>query len=192
MRVALPDFTNLSRRERLFAVGSFLVVCMVLLDRVVLGPWLGHARNIRREIQHLEKAIRNDRELIRRKPQIVAQATAYQEYLRLDQSAEPDMASLLREIETLGSRSGISLGEVKPLEGTANESYQEYAIEVQYKGSLQEWVHFVYLLQTSRSRFEVERATIARTEEGSDQVAGSLRLVSKVNRGSQAAFEPST
>lgn len=176
----LPKLSTLSRRERLLAVGSALVLAVLGLDRAVLGPWWRHARTVRQEIQRLEAAIRSDRELIRRKPRILGQTEAYQEYLRLEE-AGPDMASLLREVETLGSRSGVALGKVKPLEGMA--------IEVACKGSFQEWVHFVYLLQTSRSLFEIERATVARMEEGSSQVEGSLRLMSKLNQGGEVSAE---
>ena len=188
-RVAVPSLSSLSRRERLLAMAGALILSVMALDRGVLGPWLRHTRTIHQEIQRLEAMIRNDRELSRRKPKILEQAQAYQEYLSLTPSPEPDMASLLREIETLGSRSGVSLGRVKPLEETTEGLPQRFAIEVEYKGSLQEWVHFVYLLQTSRSLFEVERATVARMQEGSSQVQGSLRLTSQVNRGGQGAAE---
>lgn len=186
-RVAVPSLSSLSRRERLLAMAGALILSVMALDRGVLGPWLRHARTIHQEIQRLEAMIRNDRELSRRKPKILEQAQTYQEYLSLTPSPEPDMASLLREIETLGSRSGVSLGRVKPLEETTEGLPQRFAIEVEYKGSLQEWVHFVYLLQTSRSLFEVERATVARMQEGSSQVQGSLRLTSQVNHGGQGA-----
>lgn len=99
------------------------------------------------------------------------------------------MASLLREIETLGSRSGVALGAVKPLQSATDEEAVEgtvempvtasFSIEVDYKGSLDEWVHFLYLLETSRSLFEIERATVSRMEEGSSQVEGSLRVTTK-------------
>ena len=186
-RVAVPSLSSLSRRERLLAMAGALILSVMALDRGVLGPWLRHTRTIHQEIQRLEAMIRNDRELSRRKPKILEQAQTYQEYLSLTPSPEPDMASLLREIETLGSRSGVSLGRVKPLEETTEGLPQRFAIEVEYKGSLQEWVHFVYLLQTSRSLFEVERATVARMQEGSSQVQGSLRLTSQVNHGGQGA-----
>ncbi len=186
-RVAVPSLSSLSRRERLLAMAGALILSVMALDRGVLGPWLRHTRTIHQEIQRLEAMIRNDRELSRRKPKILEQAQTYQEYLSLTPSPEPDMASLLREIETLGSRSGVSLGRVKPLEETTEGLPQRFAIEVEYKGSLQEWVHFVYLLQTSRSLFEVERATVARMQEGSSQVQGSLRLTSQVNHSGQGA-----
>ena len=196
--VSLP--TNLSRRERLLAIGSALVIVVVGMDRLVLGPWLRHIQTTRVEIQRLEKMIRSDRELLRRKPQILGQAETYREYLQpAGQPAELDMASLLREIETLGSRSGVALGAVKPIQSEAGEAEEgaleaaealpSLAIEVDYKGSMDGWVHFLYLLETSRSLFDIERAMVARIEEGSSQVEGSLRVSTKASpsAGTQAS-----
>ena len=176
----LPTFSSLSRRERLLAFGGALVMCVVVLDRLVLGPWWRHTHHVRQEIARLEKTIRRERQLLERKPQILAEAEAYREHLQADGAAgASDMASLLREIETLGTQSGISLGEVKPAEGAANDVYQEYAVDVQYQGSLDQWLRFVYLLQTSKTLFILERAAVSLTEEGSDLLQGSLRVTGK-------------
>lgn len=185
--VHLPTFSALSRRERLLAAGVFVVVAVVLLDRVVLGPWWQHSTTVRQEVQRLEQALRARQQLLHREPQILGDVEAYREYLRGGTSRGPDMAALLREIEAMGEKSGMSLGEVKPLVGEANELYQEYTIEVQYQGSTQQWLHFIYLLDTSTVLFDIERATAARADEGLDLVEGSLRLTSKVMRQQEAS-----
>jgi len=183
----VPKFSELSRRERLLAFGSLLVISGVLLDRVVLGPWGRHTHHVRQEIERLESALRQESDLLRREPEIRAEATLYQEYLRADDAPAPDIAAVLREIEGLGAQSGITLGEVKPLEGVRKEAYQEYVVDIQYRGSLEQWIHFLYLLDQSTSLFEVDRATIARADADPSQVEGMLRVSSKVMH---AAKEP--
>ncbi|MBI3324654.1 MAG: type 4a pilus biogenesis protein PilO [Candidatus Omnitrophica bacterium] len=182
---SLPNFATMSRRERMLAAGSVLVLSSVLLDRGVLSPWLGHMAKVRREIQQLETDLRNYDALLARKSQIQAEAEAYREYLS-PPSRETDMAALLREVEALGKESGVTLGEMKPTEGASSELYQEYTIDVQYQGSLEQWVRFVYLLQTSTALFTIERGAVARTtDEGSGTLQGSLRLSGRVIRRSQ-------
>lgn len=191
------NVSALSRRERLMAIAGALVIAIVGMDRLVLGPWLRQMQATREDIRRLEHVIRSDRELLRRTPQILGQAEAYREYLQpAGQPAELDMASLLREVETLGSRSGVALGAVKPLQGAgeAQEAAEgeapeapPLAIEVDYKGSLDEWVHFLYLLETSQALFDIERATVARIDEGSSQVEGSLRVTTQAPRKSEGA-----
>lgn len=178
----LPDLASLSRRERLLAAGTAVAIAFVMLDRAVLGPWWQHGKRVRQEVRSLEEALRARRQLLDRKPQIVGELEAYRDYLRPDPSRGSDMASLLREIETLGAKSGILLGEVKPSAGAGTEDYQEYGLDVQYQGSLQQWIHFIYLLEASRWLFDIERATITRQTEGVDLVEGSIRLTSRVLR----------
>ncbi len=176
----IPTFNQLSPRERLLATGSALVVVIVLLDRLVLGPWWGHIHQIQRETARLEEAIRHDSRLIQRKPQILAQVEVYRDYMRTDESAKRDLATVLREIETLGTQSGVSLGEIKPLaQGSSETTAQGYALDLQYRGSLQQAVHFLYLLETSKSLFQIDRATIELKERGRDLLDGSLRVTSK-------------
>ena len=183
--VSLP--TNLSRNERLMAIAAALVIAVMGLDRLVMGPWLRHMQATRGEIRRLERLIRSDREIVRRKPQILGQAEAYREYLQTEGEPTLDMAAMLREIEALGSRSGIALGAVKPIRaeaeaaegGEAPKASPALAIEVDYKGSMDQWIHFLYLLETSRSLFDIQRATVSRMEEGSNQLEGSLRVTTQ-------------
>ena len=191
----LPQVANLaslSRRERLLVAGSVLVLCVVALDQLVLGPWWRHITKIRRDITRLESSIGGYHELLRRSPQIQGEIESYTEYLRPVDAEQPTLATLLREIESLGEQSGISLGEVKPLEGSTNSLYQEFAIQVQYRGSLEQWVHFVYLLQTSKSLFAVERLAVERSGEDPGVLQGSVRLTSRAANAAAPAQEAET
>ncbi|MBI2495766.1 MAG: hypothetical protein HYW10_04290 [Candidatus Omnitrophica bacterium] len=186
-RFALPNLSTLSRRERLLAVGGGFLLAVVLLDRLVLGPWWRHTRHVRQEIHRLEEAIRGYQQLLSRKPLIQAEAETYREQMDVIQAGTLSVVSVLREVEALGAESGITLGEVKPLSETAGDQGQTFALEVRYQGSLQQWMHFLYLLQTSQALLAIERAVVARTEEGVDVLEGSLRLTSRALRSEQAS-----
>jgi Tfp pilus assembly protein PilO len=179
---SLPNFATMSRRERVLAAGSALVVVSVLLDRAVLSPWLRHSANVHREIRQLEEDVRNYQGLLARKGQILEEAEAYADFLR-PLSSSADMAGLLREIEAMGRESGMTLGEMKLSEGASSDLYQEYTIDVQYQGSLPQWVRFVYLLQTSNALFTIERSSMARKTEEAGALQGSLRVSGRVIRG---------
>ena len=178
----LPDFSTMSRRERLLTFGSLMIVSMVLLDRVVLGPWGRHTQHVRQEIARFETAIRRQNELLSREPTIRAEAEAYHDHLRPETDPPLTMAGVLREIEGLGTQSGVALGEVKPLEAGAT---QELVIDVQCRGSLEQWIRFVYLVQSSTTLFDIQRATLARTKDDPSLVEGALRLSSKSIKNAQ-------
>ena len=173
----LPDPSKLSARERLLAAGVAFIFCVLMLDRVVLGPWWQHRIEVQQEIRRLESSLRVGRRLLEHKPQIMEQMQAYSSYLTEAGGEQKDMAALLREIETMGKESGLSLSEVKPLTAQTAEGVSEgHAFDVSYTGSLQQWIHFVYLLQSSKTIFQIERATLGLKESGSELLSGSLRL----------------
>ncbi len=176
---AIPKFSALSTRERLLTAGVVFVMCVLLLDRVVLGPWWRHIHDVNQEIHRLTKSIRTYEQLLERKPQLLAEVEAYSAYLRQLEAGQGDVAALLREIETIGKESGISLGEVKPVTGSS-ESLQEYFFEIHFNGSLKQWIHFVYLLQTSKTLFQIDRAALGAAEGNPGMLDGSLRVVHKV------------
>ena len=172
----LPDPSKFSGRERLLAAGVAFVFCVLMMDRVVLGPWWGHRNEVRQEILRLENSLRVGQRLLERKPQIMEQMQAYSSYLTEAGGEQKDMAALLREIETLGKESGLALSEVKPITSQAEGAPQEHVFDVSYTGSLQQWIHFVYLLQSSKTIFQIDRATLGLKEAGSELLSGSLRL----------------
>ena len=177
---ALPKLSSLSARERLLAAGVIFVISTVLLDRVVLGPWWKHVQEVREEIRKLEATIRTYQRLVDRKPQILAEVEVYSGYLAQAGSSSLDTAALLREIETLGRESGISLGEVKPLAPTEDDLYRQQSFEVHYTGTLEQWVRLLHMLQMSKLLFQVNRASLAAADRDAERLDGSLRLTQRV------------
>ncbi len=178
-----PKFSDLSARERLLAAGVVFVFSISLLDRVVLGPWWRHTQEVSQDIKRLEKAIRTYEQILPRKPQILAEVKAYSGYLHPAGSGQEDVAALLREIETLAKESDVSLGEVKPLTAPGDKSTQGYAIEVHYTGTLKQGIQFIYLLQTSKSLFQFDRAALSLKAADTGTLDGSLRLTRKGMEG---------
>ena len=175
------DLSRMSRRERLLAVGGGLIVSLLVMDRLVLGPWWRHMHHVREDIQRLERSITKYQELMVRQPHLAAEAEGYRQYLPDETAAEPDLASILRDIEALGNQSGLVLGEVKPVPGEDNGAYQTYAVEVQYRGSMEQWVQFLYLIESSKALLDIERATVAvKEEQDIKTLEGSVRLTGRI------------
>jgi len=177
LRLRLDQLSRMPQRERLLLVGCCVVVSVVLLDRLAISPWWQHRQRVREDIARLEQRIIAYRRLLDRKGRIVAEADAYRDYLPSAVAAPVDMASLLREIETYGGDSGIALGEVKPLTaGGGEEGRVAPVLEIRCRGTLQQWVRFVHLLESSTALFEIQRAALAMGESGDESLEGSLRL----------------
>ena len=176
LSVKIPDVSKWPPRQRLLAALSLAFIGFVVLDRLVFASAGRHSKQMQEEIVRRETSLRAAKRLLSRKPQIIEAAELYHEQLRYAQGGPKDMASLLTEIEGLGAESGVLLGEVKPLAESVNELYRELGMDVEFTGSLPQAVHFIYLVQTSKMMFALERASLAVKEQGSDQLQGTLRL----------------
>lgn len=177
------NLSNMSKRERLLVAAGGLVVVLLLMDWFVLGPWWRHMRHVQHEIQRLETSIAKYQQLMSRQPHLAAEAERYRPYLS-DPSAQPaDMAVVLGDIEAMGDESGLAVGGVKPIEGEEQGLYQRYAVDVQYRGSMEQWLHFLYLLDNSKALLDLERATVAvKNEDGVIILEGSVRVSGRILR----------
>ena len=176
--IQLPRLTQLKPRERLFAAGSGVVLVIVILDRLVLGPWAGHAQHVRQEIRQMERAIQSHQRLLVRKDRVMQELTRYQRYLQPAIADDLHMAALLKELQEMAGQSHVEVGEIKPLTVETAETLKRYPFEVRFQCTLEEWVQFVFLIETSPSLYEVTRASLTTQEDKPDRLEGSLRVLS--------------
>ncbi|MBI4340943.1 MAG: hypothetical protein HY598_01530 [Candidatus Omnitrophica bacterium] len=173
--LALP---KLAARERMFAAIGVLMVALVVLDRLLVAPWWRHTQQVAQDIRELRHELATHERLLSRQTDVGAKIDAYRDYLRIARSPEVEMGELIRELELLAAQSGVTLGTVSPLPTTQNAPYQEHAVDVQYQGTLEQAVRFLYLIESSKKLFEVQRATMSLEKRGQERLQGSLRLTS--------------
>ena len=185
LKLRVPSLAELNARERLLAAGSAIVLLVVVMDRLVLSPWLRQGQAVRQEIQRMEKALQHHHQLLARKDRVVAQMDAYQKYLRPMLADELQMAALLKEIEELSRQAHITLLETKPLAVEADSLMKRYPLDVQFECTLEEWVDMVIQLESSPSLFQIVRSSLSVEEETPDRLKGSLRVVGTAMRPKQ-------
>ena len=175
--IRLPQ---LQSRERLLAIGAGAVLLIVLLDRAVLDPWLKHGQTIRREIRQMEESLRSYDRLLMHKDRVLTGFARYERYFRPSIADDLQFAGLLKEIEGIVSDSGLVLHEIKPLPIETNEAVARYPLEVRFQCTLEQWVDFVYRIETSSSLYEIIRAGLSMKEETPDKLEGFLQVASTV------------
>lgn len=174
----LPQLSQLKPRERLLAMAGGAVVVVVLMDRLVLSPWLGHARMVRQEISRMEAALHSHGRLLERRGRVLGELVKYEPYLKPPVADDLQMAALLKEIQDLAGQSGVEVGEIKPLTVESDGPTKDYSLELRFNCTLDQWVDVVFRLESSPSLFEVIRAGLSTQEERPGQLAGYLRVVS--------------
>jgi hypothetical protein len=174
----LPSIAQLKPRERLLASGAAAVVLLVGLDRLVLSPWLRHTRTVRQETRMMAQALKSHARLLTRESRVLAEMERHRQYFRPAIADDLQMAALLNEMERIAQDSKVLLKEVKPLAPEATESTKRYILDVRFACTMEEWVNFIYQLETSPSLYQVVRASLTKQEETPDRLSGAVRVIS--------------
>ena len=116
--------------------------------------------------------------LLTREARVLADLEAYRPYFRSAIADDLQMAALLNELEKMAQESRVLLKEVKPLAPETTESTKRYTLEVRFACTMEEWVDFIYRIETSPSLYQVVRASLTKQQEIEDRLAGYVRVVS--------------
>ena len=126
----LPTLPQLKPRERLLAVGCGVVLVIVVLDRFVIGPWTQHVRVVRREIHHMQDALRTHARLLSRRERVFGELAAYQAYLKPVQSDDLEKAAIVKEVQELAANTSVVIGDIKALSSESNAVARRFPIDV--------------------------------------------------------------
>ena len=175
--ITLPTI-QLQPRERLLAVGAGLVLLVIAMDRLVLAPWGGHRQKIRQEIHHMEETLQNHARLLARKDSVLAQHQHYQRYLIPIVADDLQKAAFIQEIEDLAAQTSVILDDIKSSEVEVVSPTKRFSFDIQVDCTPEQWVTFIYRIETSPSLYEVVRAGLSLEEDQAERLHGFLRLVS--------------
>ncbi len=176
----LPQLPQLRPRERLLAVGSGIIILILVLDSAVLRPWLRHGAIVRQQIHEMEESLGRYQRLLVRAPHVMAELGHYQQYLQPAIAPELQMAVFIKELEQLASQSHITLQDTKALPPAASPLSTRYTVELRFACTLEQWVELVYQIETSPSLYEISRAALSVAEDSPDKLQGSLRVMAVV------------
>lgn len=186
-----PTLAQMGPRERLLAACAGVIVLGMLMDRLVLNPWLRHGATMQREVLEMEAQLRAYGRLMARKQAVYTELEPMQRYIQPAVTDDLKMASLLEEIESVAGDSGVTLGEIKPLRTEPQAGATRYILDVRFTCDLTEWVDFISRLEDSTSLFAVQQAGLSVAPETPDQLQGFLRVSNTaINLGAPAAARP--
>ncbi len=187
----LPTLAQMGPRERLLAACAGVIVLGMVMDRLVLNPWLRHGATMQREVREMEAQLRTYGRLMARKQAVYTELEPMQRYIQPAVTDDLKMASLLEEIESVAGDSGVTLGEIKPLRTEPQANATRYILDVRFTCDLTQWVDFISRLEDSTSLFAVQQAGLSVAPETPDQLQGFLRVSNTaINLGAPAAAGP--
>jgi len=170
---------HLPKRDkiRFYCAGVFVLIA--LFDRLIIAPISAKLHSLDKQIAEKESAIKMDLRILGEKERIELESTKYKSFFTREGSAEEEMSSLMKEVETLANKSTVYLLDMKP--GTVKESAtsRQYTVTLNCEGPLKRIIEFMYALETSKKLLKTDKLQISVKSKESDTLKCSL-LISKI------------
>lgn len=177
---ALDLFNKLSSRERKILYLVFFLLVVMLAYHGVWVPLSEKFQNLEDEIFASEMRLRKAKIFFRQKSDIEEASKKYPNLEQLDAgSDEEEIGRLLRLIEEMARKTGVSLSDVKPQQVKSDRLTKNYAVELNTESDLRHLIELVYELQYSSQMIKIEQIQMAPKEEKSATLRSFL-LVSRV------------
>lgn len=170
---------NLSGRERKIALTAAGVVIGSLIFNLWLYPAIGRWQHLNEETAELNVTLLKMERALKLRGRIEKEYKHYQEQILTTGSNEEEMASLLRELESLSRPFGLYISNIKPLPINDQGFYKKYTVRLEAEGELITLAKFLYSLRTSPQLLKVERLQLE-ARKGSDLLRANF-LVTKVS-----------
>jgi len=170
---------KLSKKEKTVAYIAIAAVFIAFFDGFIFQSILGKIRSIEDQIKTTELLIRKNMKMLAEKDMIAAQEQRYSDYSIEAKSQEEEILSVLKEIETLASKSSVNLIEVKPTDLKSEKIIKRYSISISCEATMEQLANFMYQLEISKAIFTIDSYSLV----SKDKDKGILRcamVISKV------------
>ncbi|MCK9594628.1 MAG: type 4a pilus biogenesis protein PilO [Candidatus Omnitrophica bacterium] len=170
---------HLPKRDKMKFYAAGIFVLMALFDRLIIAPISSKLQSLDKQITEKEAAIKVDLRILGEKERIELESAQYRSFFTKEGSAEEEMSSLMKEVETLANKSTVYLLDMKP--GTVKQSAtsKEYTVTLNCEGELRRLIEFIYAIETSKKLLKTEKMQISVKSKESDTLKCSL-LISKI------------
>lgn len=156
------SFLNrLSKREKLVLYGAVACISLLFLDNSVVNPIVSKMEKLRKDIKEARLGIKRNTRILARKDKILAEREKYAPYFAQYQSTDEEMASLLKEIESLANKSSVYLIDIKPAGVEAVEGTTKFFINLNCEAQLEQLFKFMYSIEESSRLLTIEKYRIA-------------------------------
>jgi len=164
----------LSKRERVIALLTLLVVGALVLDRFVVTPVLGRLDATSSQRQELLAQLNEAQGLFASRGKLERKwRTMVSDGLRSDSEAESRVA---RALDEWSADTGLTVTSVKPERGASDKGLTEMAFVVAGKGRLDAVAQFLYMVETSSLPIKIKDMQLGSAGESGDSMSLQLRL----------------
>ncbi|MCM8831012.1 MAG: type 4a pilus biogenesis protein PilO [Candidatus Omnitrophica bacterium] len=172
-------FKNFSKRERTIFYVAVVIVSISIVDRLIVGPVFSKIFALNDEIKKTELNIKNNLRILAQKDKILSESSQYNLFLASNKTDEEEIASFLKEIENIASKTSTYLIDLKPASSLQEGLITKYLVNINSEGQMEQIVDFMYQIENSNSLMTIERYQIAPKAKGSS-IANANFVISKI------------
>ena len=165
----------LSKREKYIAIGASAAIGLLLLDQVVLAPFVAQRDSIDKNRAGLQTQLDTASDLFsreRRLRKIWSELEAGG--LNLDPSQAEGQA--LRSIIAWAEKSGVSLSALKPERSTDERKFEVISFNVTGTGAMPDLARLMWAMETAPIPMRVTDMQITPRKEGTDDLSARISV----------------
>lgn len=179
VQVLMQAFSKMSKREKAVLYGAAAFVALAFLDRAIIGPIVSRTQALDKEISDKRSAIERDLKILAQKDSIGLRMAAYRAFSVQATTPEEDTSALLKEVETLASKSSVYLADMKPQEPKQDQEFKKYLVNVNGEATFEKLIEFLYNIENSKKVLKIEKFTLSVKSKKESALKFSL-TISKV------------
>lgn len=169
-------FGKLSSKEKTVLYIAIFFIIAAAADRLVIAPVAGKLASLDKEIADMQEAVKRDLRMLAQKDRIALESTKYKSFLAREGSEEEEFSGLMKEVETLANKTGISLLEMKPGQVKKADSAKQYQVVINAEAEFRKLAEFIYAVETSKQLLKVEKYQISPKSKEEATVKASLTI----------------
>jgi Tfp pilus assembly protein PilO len=168
-----------SKKEKMIFYAACFIVILAVFDRFIFDSISSRIGAIEDEIRASELLLRKDLRITAQQERILKLQSDFSNYSVQAKSQEEEISGILREIETLATKSSVALIEVKPSGATDEKISKKYSITLTCEGNITQLANFFYAVENSTVLFTIDTYSLTSRDKERGIIRCSM-TISKV------------
>ncbi len=160
MNKALDLYKKLSKLEKRLLAVTLLFLGSAFVDRVIVMPVVTTLTGLNQSVRDQETSIKKSMNMLLHKDTIMTESREYQSYSIEGKNPEEEMVGLLKEVETVAKKSGVSLLYVKPGVMKDELGTKKFYANLECEGPMEQVATFFHDIESSTQLIKIEKYTI--------------------------------
>ena len=180
MKALAQFYAKLKKGERRILAATVLVAGFAFVDRVIVMPILSTLTTLNQSVREQETSIRKSMNMLLHKETITAESNEYASYSIEAKNPEEEMVGLLKEVESVAGKAGVSLLYVKPGTIKDESGTKKFYANMECEGNMESVATFFHDIESTAQLIKIEKYTIQPKSKGSSSARATVPVYKPV------------